>query len=107
MGLQVTGPLAGLIRAAIGDVAAPITITVIHGRVGDADKAAINEAKGRDDTIIVALVDVDDRQEVFHSLARVDLFPEEWGGDTVTVDLDPLTGEGLAALRHLVARVAV
>jgi translation initiation factor IF-2 len=65
-------------------------------------KEAINHAKAAGVPIVVAINKVDrpnaNLMRVMEELAQQDLNPEEWGGDTITVPLSALKGEGIEDL---------
>lgn len=66
---------------------------------------AINHARAADVPIVVALNKIDkpnaNRLRAKQQLAALDLTPEEWGGDTVLVELSALTGEGISDLLEM------
>ncbi len=68
---------------------------------------AINHAKEAKVPIVVAVNKVDRQnarpENVMRELAKHDLQPEEWGGDTLFVNVSALTGEGIDTLLENVA----
>ncbi len=68
---------------------------------------AINHAKAAGVPIIVAVNKIDkegaDPEMVCRQLAEYDLIPEEWGGDTIFVNVSAKTGEGLGELLEMLA----
>ncbi len=71
---------------------------------------AINHAKTFDVPIIVAVNKIDkpeaDPMRVRRELSEHGLIPEDWGGDTVFVDVSAKTGEGIDNLLEMVLLVA-
>lgn len=71
---------------------------------------ALNHAKDAGVTIIVAVnkIDLPDAQpeRVRQQLAEHNLIPEEWGGDTMYVDVSALKGEGIDKLLESIALTA-
>ncbi len=70
---------------------------------------AINHAKSANVPIIVAVNKIDkpnaNVQQVRKQLAEYGLVPDNWGGDTVFVNLSALTGEGLNELLDMILLV--
>lgn len=71
---------------------------------------AINHAKAAEVPIIVAINKVDkagsDPDKVLQQLTEHNLIPEDWGGDTVTVKLSALKGDGIDDLLEMITLVA-
>lgn len=63
---------------------------------------AIEHAKAAEAPVIVAITKIDkpaaNPEEIKSQLAQHNLVPEEWGGDTMTVQLSAVTGEGIPKL---------
>jgi len=73
-------------------------------------REAISHARAADVTIIVAINKIDQPNaninRVMEDLSTVDLTPEEWGGDTVTVPISALNGDGVNDLLDNILVVA-
>jgi translation initiation factor IF-2 len=71
---------------------------------------AINHAKAFNVPIVVAVNKIDkpgaDPSRVRRELSEVGVIPEEWGGDTVFVDVSAKTGQGVDELLEMVMLVA-
>lgn len=71
---------------------------------------AINHAKAADIPIVVAVNKVDkeeaDPNRVKQELMEYGLVSEDWGGDTITVDVSARTGQGIDDLLEMVLLVA-
>ncbi len=71
---------------------------------------AINHAKAFNVPIVVAVNKIDkpgaDPARVRRELSEVGIIPEEWGGDTVFVDVSAKTGKGVDELLEMVMLVA-
>ncbi len=71
---------------------------------------AISHAKAAQVPIIVAINKIDkpgaDQMRVKQQLTERELMPEEWGGQTITVGVSALTGEGIAELLEMILLVA-
>jgi len=71
---------------------------------------AANHAKAADVPVIVALNKIDkpsaNPQRVKQQLADIGLIPEEWGGDTVVVEVSAKTREGIDDLLEMIVLVA-
>ncbi len=71
---------------------------------------AINHAKAFDVPIIVAVNKIDkpgaDPQKVRRELSEHGLIPEEWGGDTIFVDVSAKTGQGVDQLLEMIILMA-
>jgi translation initiation factor IF-2 len=67
---------------------------------------AINHAKASEVPIVVAVNKIDlpqaNRERVRQGLTEHALVPEEWGGDTIVVDVSAKTGEGIDKLLEMV-----
>ncbi len=63
---------------------------------------AITHARAADVPVIIAVNKIDkedaDPERVKQELARLEVIPEDWGGDTQFIHLSALTGEGIDAL---------
>ena len=70
-------------------------------------REAINHAKAAGVAIVVAVNKVDkpsaDPMRVRTQLQELGLMPEEWGGDTIVVDVSAATGQGLDDLLQMLA----
>ncbi len=73
-------------------------------------REAISHARAAGVTIIVAINKIDQPNaninRVMEDLSTVDLTPEEWGGDTVTVPISALNGDGVDDLLDNILVVA-
>lgn len=71
---------------------------------------AINHARAAGVPIIVAINKIDKPgakpERVKQQLAELGLIPEEWGGDTVTVEVSAKTGQGIDDLLEMIVLVA-
>ncbi len=71
---------------------------------------AINHAKAFNVPIIVAVNKIDkpsaDPQRVRRELSELGLIPEEWGGDTIFVDVSAKTGQNVEALLEYILLLA-
>ena len=71
---------------------------------------AINHAKAFNVPIIVAVNKIDkpgaDPQRVRRELSELGLIPEEWGGDTIFVDVSAKTGQNVESLLEYILLVA-
>ncbi len=71
---------------------------------------AIDHAKAADVPIIVAVNKMDrpnaDPQRVLQQLSERELVPEQWGGDTITVEVSALQGTGVNDLLEQIVLVA-
>ncbi|MDW8095770.1 MAG: translation initiation factor IF-2 [Aquificaceae bacterium] len=71
---------------------------------------AINHAKAFNVPIIVAVNKIDkpgaDPQRVRRELSEIGLIPEEWGGDTIFVDVSAKTGQNVDSLLEYILLVA-
>jgi len=70
-------------------------------------KEAVNHAKAAKVPIIVAVNKIDkpaaEPERVKRELVELGLQPEEWGGDTIFVNVSAVTGEGLDSLLEMVS----
>ncbi len=71
---------------------------------------ALNHAKAAKVPIIVAVNKIDKPQaqpeRIRQQLSEYELVPEDWGGDTVFVDVSALTGEGINELLEMILIVS-
>ena len=71
---------------------------------------AINHAKAAKVPIIVAVNKIDKPQaqpeRIRQQLTEYELVPEDWGGETVVVDVSALTGEGIDELLEMILLVS-
>ena len=71
---------------------------------------AIDHIKAAGVPMIVAINKIDkanaDLNKVMNDLTQKGLMPEEWGGDTITVPLSALQGEGIESLLEMILLVA-
>lgn len=71
---------------------------------------AINHAKAANVPIIVAVNKIDkptaNPDRIKQQLAEYNLIPEEWGGDTIFVNVSAKTGEGVEQLLEMITLVA-
>jgi translation initiation factor IF-2 len=86
-----------------------IVVLVIAGDEGFRQQTneAILHARAANVTIVVALNKSDkpnfNAEQVYRQLADVDLLPEAWGGQTITVNCSAVTGEGIKELLEMLA----
>ncbi len=89
-----------------------ITILVVAADDGvmPQTKEAIDHAKAADVPIIVAVNKMDkpnvNPDKVKQELAEFNLIPEEWGGDTIFVEISALNGTGLDKLLEMILLTA-
>ena len=89
-----------------------ITILVVAADDGvmPQTKEAIDHAKAAGVPIIVAVNKIDkvgvNPERVRQELTEYDLIPEEWGGQTIFVNLSALTGEGVDSLLEMIQLTA-
>ena len=73
-------------------------------------REAIAHAKAADVPILVAINKIDlpqaDPDRVKQDLMQVELVPEDYGGDTITVPISAETGKGIPDLLEMIALVA-
>ena len=71
---------------------------------------AINHAKAAKVPIIVAINKIDRPnariENVYNGLARQELLPDKWGGDTLCVEVSAMTGQGIPELMEDILLVA-
>ncbi len=71
---------------------------------------ALNHAKASGVPIVVAVNKIDKPEarpdRVRQQLSDYGLIPEEWGGDTIAVDISAVTGQGIDQLLEMVLIVA-
>lgn len=86
-----------------------IVVLVVAGDEGIREQTveAIQHAKAADVTIVVALNKCDkpnfNAENVYRQLSEIELLPEAWGGQTITVNTSATTGEGVAQLLEMLA----
>lgn len=86
-----------------------IVVLVIAGDEGirQQTKEAIEHAQTAKVTTVVAINKSDkpnfNAQEVYRQLSELELLPESWGGQTITVNCSAVTGEGISTLLEMLA----
>jgi len=86
-----------------------IVVIVIAGDEGIRQQTieAINHAKAAEVTIVVAINKCDkpnfNAETVYRQLADLDLLPEAWGGQTITINCSATTGVGVDTLLEMLA----
>lgn len=86
-----------------------IVVLVIAGDEGIRPQTleAIEHAKGARVTIVIAINKSDkpnfNAENVYRQLTEVELVPEVWGGQTITVNCSAATGEGVSTLLEMLA----
>jgi len=94
--------------AALTDIA--VIVVAADDGVKPQTSEAIRFAKEENVKLIVAITKTDkpeaDLPKVKQDLVNAGLTPEEWGGDTVVVELSAKTGEGVDALLDMILLVA-
>ena len=86
-----------------------IVVLVVAGDEGLRQQSleAIEHARAANVTIVVALNKSDkpnfNQENVFRQLADIELLPEVWGGQTITVNCSATTGEGIPQLLEMLA----
>lgn len=94
--------------ADVTDIA--IIVVAADDGVKPQTEEAINHAKAADVPIIVAINKMDkptaNPDRVRQELMNYELIPEEWGGDTIMVEISALMGENLDELLEMVNLVA-
>ncbi|MCH9609464.1 MAG: Translation initiation factor IF-2 [Chlamydiales bacterium] len=86
-----------------------IVVLVVAGDEGirEQTQEAISHAKASGVTIVVAINKCDkpnfDADNIYQELSRVELLPEKWGGQTITVNTSAITGEGIVELLEMLA----
>ena len=110
--LDTTGHEAFTAMRARGTQATDIAILVVAADDGVMPQTveSINHAKAAKCPIIVAINKIDkpgaDPDAVKQELTRYELVPEEWGGDTIMVNVSAKTGEGVDDLLENVLLLA-
>lgn len=94
--------------ASVTDIA--VLVVAADDGVMEQTREAISHARAAKVPIIVAINKIDkpgaSAQRVMEQLAREGLQPEEWGGETITVPLSALTGQGVDDLLEMILLVA-
>ena len=94
--------------ADVTDIA--IIVVAADDGVKPQTEEAINHAKAAGVPIIVAINKIDkptaNSDRVKQELMNYELIPEEWGGDTITVEISALMGQNLDELLEMVLLVA-
>ena len=94
--------------ADVTDIA--IIVVAADDGVKPQTEEAINHAKAAEVPIIVAINKIDkptaNPDRVKQELMNYELIPEEWGGDTITVEISALMGQNLDELLEMVLLVA-
>ena len=86
-----------------------IVVLVVAGDEGLREQTmeAINHAKLAKVTIVVAINKADkpnfNPENVYRQLAEIDLLPEVWGGQTITINTSAQTGQGIQELLEMLA----
>lgn len=86
-----------------------IVVLVVAGDEGIREQTleAIQHAKAAKVTILVAINKADkpnfNAENVYRQLADIELLPEAWGGQTITVNTSAVTGEGVKKLLEMLA----
>jgi len=86
-----------------------IIVLVVAGDEGlrEQTREAIAHAKAAEVTIVVAINKCDkpnfDPDTVYRQLAEIELLPEKWGGQTITVNTSATTGAGIQELLEMLA----
>lgn len=87
-----------------------ILVVAANEGVKPQTKEALDHARAANVPIIVAINKIDlenaDVEQVKKDLVEVGLVPEDWGGDTVTVEVSAKTKEGLGGLLEMILLVA-
>ncbi len=89
-----------------------IVVLVIAGDEGirEQTKEAIEHAKSAQVTIMVAINKCDkpnfNAENVYRQLSEIELLPEAWGGQTITVNTSAVTGQGIPELLQMLAMQA-
>jgi translation initiation factor IF-2 len=86
-----------------------IVVLVVAGDEGLRQQSleAIQHARAANVTIVVAINKCDkpnfNQENVYRQLADIELLPESWGGQTITVNCSATTGEGIQKLLEMLA----
>jgi translation initiation factor IF-2 len=86
-----------------------IVVLVVAGDEGikEQTKEALHHAKAAGVTIVVAINKCDkpgfNAENVYRELSEMELLPEAWGGQTITVNTSALTKEGVSTLLEMLA----
>lgn len=86
-----------------------IVVLVVAGDEGlrEQTREAVMHAKAAGVTIVVAINKCDkpnfDADNVYRQLAEIELLPEKWGGQTITVNTSAVTGAGIQELLEMLA----
>ncbi len=86
-----------------------IVVLVVAGDEGlkEQTKEAVNHAKSANVTIVVAINKCDkpnfNAENVYRQLSEIELLPEAWGGQTITINTSAVTGEGIKQLLEMLA----
>jgi translation initiation factor IF-2 len=106
--LDTPGHEAFTAMRARGAEVTDVVILVIAGDEGirPQTEEAIQHARAAEVTILVAINKCDkpdfDAEKVYRQLADLELLPEAWGGDTVTVNCSAVSGEGIDELLEMI-----
>ncbi|WJP98696.1 translation initiation factor IF-2 [Macrococcus bovicus] len=109
--LDTPGHAAFTTMRARGAQVTDITILVVAADDGVMPQTieAINHAKAAEVPIIVAVNKIDkptaNPDRVMQELGEHGLYPEDWGGDTIFVQLSALTGDGIDDLLEMIQLV--
>lgn len=94
--------------AQVTDIA--VLVVAADDGVMEQTREAISHARAAKVPIIVAINKIDKPtasvQRVKEQLAREGLTPEDWGGDTITVPISAITGQGVDDLLEMILLVA-
>ncbi|MCE4956738.1 translation initiation factor IF-2 [Macrococcoides caseolyticum] len=110
--LDTPGHAAFTTMRARGAQVTDITILVVAADDGVMPQTveAINHAKAAEVPIIVAVNKIDkptaNPDRVMQELGEHGLFPEDWGGDTIFVQLSAIKGEGIDELLEMILLVS-
>lgn len=109
--LDTPGHEAFTAMRAMGAKVTDIVVLVVAADEGVKPQTieALNHAKSANVPIIVAINKIDkptaNPERVKHQLSEYGLIPEEWGGDTIYVNVSGLTGEGINELLEMILLV--
>lgn len=107
--LDTPGHEAFSAMRARGAIVTDIVVLVVAGDEGIREQTseAIQHAKAAGVTIVVAINKADkptfNQENVYRELAEVELLPEAWGGQTITVNTSAVTGQGITELLEMLA----